>query len=153
MTPNRPTDTRRKAVWGPKRTLAMAILAIGLASSAMAEGPHRATAPTTKPGMPHSSVRGYKLDKELTKRSSKGNPLFTSSVIVRLDTGAKLPPQFKKYLRGGSLDLINGVVLELPNGALKQLAAHPDVFSVHENRPIKTHNYRTSVTVGARTVQ
>src|SRR5207237_1456734 len=100
-----------------------------------------------------SSVKGYKLDKELTTRATTGNPIFTSSVIVRLMPGAKLPANFKKFSRNGSLDIINSVVLDLPNGQLKQLAAHPDVVSVHENRPIKTHNYRTAVTVGARTVQ
>ena len=33
------------------------------------------------------------------------------------------------------------------------MAAHPSVFRVHYDRPISSHNYRTSVTVGARTVQ
>jgi serine protease AprX len=36
---------------------------------------------------------------------------------------------------------------------LKQLAKHPDVFRVHYDRPIASHNYRTSITVGARVVQ
>src|SRR5262249_50729527 len=44
-------------------------------------------------------------------------------------------------------------VLDLPNGVLKQLAAHPSVFQLHYDRPIAAHNYRTSITVGARTVQ
>src|SRR5436190_3953933 len=136
---------RRKAVWGPKRTLAMAILAIGLASNAIAAGPHRQTPPKAKAGLPHSSVKGYKLDKELTGRATRGNPLFTSTVIVRLVPGAKLPQEFKKYARSGSLDIINGLVLDVPNHALKALANNPNVQSVHEDRPFKTHNYRTSV--------
>jgi serine protease AprX len=36
---------------------------------------------------------------------------------------------------------------------LKQLAKHPDIFRVHYDRPIAAHNFRTSVTVGARVVQ
>src|SRR4029077_9638912 len=39
------------------------------------------------------------------------------------------------------------------NGVLKQMAAHPSVFRIHYDRPIAAHNYRTSITVGARVVQ
>jgi len=98
------------------------------------------------------NVKNYKLDDEVTKRSNRGDQAITS-VIVTLVPGAKIPPQFKKYARNTSLDFINGVVLDVPNGVLKQLAAHPDVFRVHDNRPIKLHNYTTSITVGAKTVQ
>jgi serine protease AprX len=61
-----------------------------------------------------------------------------------------LPAEFKKFARNGKLDLINGEVLELPNGMLKKLADNSDVFRVHYDRPTKTHNYRTSMTVGGR---
>src|SRR5207249_5108492 len=47
----------------------------------------------------------------------------------------------------------SGVVLDVPNYLLKKLEANPGIFRVHHNREIKTHNYRTSVTVGARAVQ
>ena len=128
------------------------LLATGMAANAMAAGPHRHPAPKATPGVPGLNVKSYKLDDEVTKRSNKGNG-ETNSVIVTLLPGKHLPPQFKKYARAGSLDFINGVVLDLPNSVLKQLAAHPDVFRVHDNRPIKAHNYTTSVTVGAKTVQ
>jgi serine protease AprX len=36
---------------------------------------------------------------------------------------------------------------------LKKLSDQPGVLTVHFDRPIKSHNYRTAVTVGARTVQ
>ena len=49
--------------------------------------------------------------------------------------------------------MLRGVVLDVPNSVLKKLEANPGIFRVHHNREIKTHNYRTSVTVGARTVQ
>jgi serine protease AprX len=76
---------------------------------------------------------------------------------VTLAPGAKLPAEFKRYMRRNGdtekLDLINGQVLEVPNGLLKSMAANPSVFKLQYDRPIKSHNYRTAVTVGARTVQ
>ena len=50
------------------------------------------------------------------------------------------------------LSIINGQVLDLPDDVLARIAAHPNVFRVHYDRPIRGHNYRTSVTVGARAV-
>ena len=44
-------------------------------------------------------------------------------------------------------------MVDLPNRLLKQLAAHPDIFDVHENRPIFKHNFRTSLTIGALAAQ
>jgi serine protease AprX len=41
----------------------------------------------------------------------------------------------------------------VPQGQLKAMASHPAVFRLHYDRPLKTQNYRTAVTVGARTVQ
>ena len=145
---------RRKAVWGAKRALAaLAILSIGLAPDATAAGRHAQNGATAKPGVPSQRVKNYKLDNEVPRRSLHGNPLFTTSVIVTLVPGATLPPEFKKYARLDKLDLISGVVLDVPNYLLKKLEANPGIFRVHHNREIKTHNYRTSVTVGARAVQ
>jgi hypothetical protein len=53
-----------------------------------------------------------------------------------------LPPQFSRFARSEKLDIINGVVLDLPNGLLQQLGADPSVFRVHDDRPVFTHNYR-----------
>jgi serine protease AprX len=97
-------------------------------------------------------VKNYKVDDAVTRRSG-GNPLLTSHVIVTLVPGAQLPPQFKKYVRGGNLDLINGVALDLPNGLIKQMAARPEIFRIHDDRPTQAHNFRTSVTVGATVVR
>ena len=74
-------------------------------------------------------------------------------MIVTLTPGAKLPAAFAKFAQNRNLDIINGVVLDLPNYVLKVLAAHPDTFQLHYDREIATHNYRTAVTVGARAVQ
>jgi serine protease AprX len=104
-------------------------------------------------GVPGKVAKPYRLDAELTRRSSGRNGNNTTRVIVSLVPGAALPPEFKKYSRNKSLDLINGQVLDLPNNLLVKVAADPSVFRLHYDRPIKSHNYRTSITVGARTVR
>ena len=139
---------RRKAVWGPKATLAAFLAAaLGIAPNVMAKEGKPA-----KPGSPNSFVKNYKLDPELTRRSN-GNPTHTTGVIVTLMPGAQLPPQFSRFVKGGSLRIINGVALEVPNGVLKQFLAHPEIFRVHYDRPTSGFNYRTSVTVGAMAVR
>jgi len=114
---------------------------------------HSRVAPTAQPGVPGRNVKRYRLDDELTQRATKGNPDRTSSVIVTLVPGATVPQEFKRFARSGKLDIINGQVLDLPNRMLKRLAEYPEVFQIHDNRPIGAHNYRTSVTVGAATVR
>src|SRR4051812_36252910 len=144
---------RRKAVWGPKRTVSAFLVAMTcMAPNFAAAKTHSHEAPHKKAGVPGSAAKSYKLDDELTRRST-GNGSNTTRVIVTLVSGAQLPAEFKKFARNVSLDLIHGQVLDLPNGQLKAIAKHPSVFRVHYDRPIKTHNYRTGVTVGARTVQ
>src|SRR5262245_45286738 len=79
---------RKKAVWGPKRTLAAVALAVfATAPSALAEGRHVRNMPHAKPGVPGSQVKNYKTDDELTRRAAVGNALHTSSVIVTLVPG------------------------------------------------------------------
>jgi serine protease AprX len=160
LRPSAVTPSRHKVVWGPKRTLASLFLvafSFGVATTVSAAGSgqsrHHQKVSTKRPGAPGFNVKNYKLDDEVAKRADRGNPLFTTSVIVTLVPGAQLPPEFKKFARADKLDIINGQVLDLPNSVLKQLAKHPDVFRVHDNRPIATHNYRTSITVGADVVQ
>src|SRR4249920_1245122 len=134
---------RRKVVWGPKRTMAallVAVFGLGIATTASAAGPrrfqgskesrHSRQAPHKRPGAPGFNVKNYKTDDEVTKRSARGNPRRTTSVIVTLVPGATLPPEFKKWARGDKLDIINGQVLELPENVLKQLAKYPDVFRI-----------------------
>jgi serine protease AprX len=156
---NHSTDrVRRKAVWGSRLVLLPLLLAlIGVTTDAAAGpkgGRHRQKAPKARPGAPNSHAKAYKLDGELSKRADSGNKTRTTRVIVTLVPGSTLPAEFSKYknLQAGSLDIINGQVLDLPNHILKQLAAYPSVFRVHYDRPIETHNYRTAVTVGARDV-
>src|SRR5436190_1335209 len=144
-------SVRRKVVRGPTRLVSAIAIAIALATTGYATAPQPGS-PTPAPGGPSSAVRNYKLDDVVSARAG-ANSQDTSKVIVVLAPGAKLPLQFGKYARGGKLDLINGQALDVPNSVLNQLAAHPDVFRVHDDRPTFAHNYRTSVTVGAREVQ
>jgi len=153
------SPTRRKAVWGPKRTLLAALLVLlGAApTTVLAKGYHAQKGKQVVPtGRPNSFVRTYRMDDEVLRRSSDKNAFNTTKVIVTLVPGAELPPEFKKFGRKGNhlnLDLINGQALELPNHLLNKLASFPGVFQIHYDRPIGAHNYRTAVTVGARTVQ
>src|SRR5256885_10834249 len=89
---------RRKAVWGPKRPqslAAMVVFVLGLTSGVFAAGSHAHPALKAKPGVPSRNVEHRKLDKELTLRAEHNNPLATTSVIVTLNPGAKLPAEFK----------------------------------------------------------
>jgi serine protease AprX len=94
-------------------------------------------------------VRGYKLDDQVL-RLKAANPRGMSSVIATTVAGTPLPARFAQFARsGGRLRLIDGHVLDLPNAVLAELEAHPDIFRVHNNRPVGRFNYRTSFTVGA----
>src|SRR6185436_17158622 len=128
---------RRKAVWGPKRTVAIGVglLILALAPHADAEGRHRRSGERKQSGVRSARVKDYRIDDELSKRSSdRDRSTQTTRVIVTLDP-------------------INALVLDLPNGLVKQLAASPAVARIQYDRPIATHNYRTAVTVGSRSVQ
>ncbi len=151
--PNRRT-ARRKAVWGPKRALALALLSVFVvAPGAMAAGRHRRPASFARPGVAPRSLRHQKVDRELSDRADHHNPQALTKVIVTLKPGAQLPASFRRYARGLNLAIIQGYALELPNGLIKALASHPDVFDLHYDRPIAGANYRTSLTIGARAVQ
>jgi serine protease AprX len=147
-------DSRQKAVWGPKRVVAIAaLLLVGLAPNAMAAGRHAHQARKAVAGRPNSHVKAYKLDNELTFRAAK-NANKKTRVIVELVPGAQVPPQFQSFVkRNGRLGIINGVVLDLPDRQLKTLAAHPTTFRIHYDRPAAMFNYRTSLTVGTKVVR
>jgi subtilisin family serine protease len=132
-------SVRSKAVWYPRRRpvplVAALFLCLILPSLALAAG------------------RGSKLDSELTRRSQR-NPREVTSVIVTLAPGATLPQDFKRFARARRrLGIINGQVLDLPNSILRQLEARPEIFRIHYDRPTAAHNFRTSITTGARAVQ
>jgi serine protease AprX len=157
--------TRRKAVPSVSCTIAVALLILlGSVSRSMAAGQsasygsNGSSASNSSDGSYGSDGSDeqsgkYGLDDELTRRSRDEDPQEKTRVIVRLVGSATLPAEFKRFIKGETLDIINGLVLELPNKLLTRLAALPNVFCVHYDRPIVSQNYRTSVTVGARTVQ
>jgi serine protease AprX len=146
--------SRKKAVWGPKRTVSVLLVALALLVPGVASAKaHAHEAAKKKAGAPSQSVKNYKLDGELTKRSKDRNGSNKVRVIVTLLPGQSLPAEFKKFALGGSLGLINGQVLELSHNQLVKFSAHPSVFRIHMDRGIGKDNYRTSVTTGARTVQ
>ena len=91
---------RRKAVWGPKRTvLALLLILACMAPTLAFAKPHYREGTRKKAGAPSSRVRNYKVDDELSRRSAGRNQNSTTRVIVTLVDGAKLPTELKRYLR------------------------------------------------------
>src|SRR5436190_2675216 len=152
MSPSFVRRIRRKAVWEFAHTaLLAAALCLGLSTSAFAAGSHSRPASKVAPGAPNSNARRGKLDRELTQRSTRGG---TSKIIVTLQPGVTLPPEFARYAKAhGRLRLINGQVLEVPNSVLKRFAAHPSVFKLDFDRPVAKSNLRTAMTIGAPAAQ
>src|SRR5439155_21915273 len=114
-TPARSNTPRRRIVWG--RVVLAATFLFGLTAVGFAAPGPRGPA-TSVAGGPGSQVKAYKLDDELTRRSNAGTAQQLSSVIVTLVPGGQLPAEFRRYARAGKLDIINGLVLDVPNGVL-----------------------------------
>ena len=130
---------RAKAVWSPRRRLLPLVAALILA--------------LIVPSFANAAGRASKLDGELTRRSQRNSHEVTR-VIVTLVPGATLPQEFKRFARlRGRLSIINGEVLDLPNNVLRHLEARPEIFRIHYDRPTSAHNFRSSITTGARAVQ
>src|SRR5580765_1705796 len=129
-------QTRRKAVWGPKRTLAIALAVLFSAASPAFAGKHPHYGKKAKAGVPNHFAKKYKMDDEVERRS-KGSPQGKTPVIITLEPGAEIPKPFQQYSLHKKLDLINGEVLEVPNGLLKRLSEAPHVHQVHYDRPTR----------------
>ena len=122
--------------WQRKWTRALALaLVVGIGGPALAEA-----------GSPE------KLDKLLKSRAGQGG---WSRIIVTLKPGADASSEVKRLggKLGRRLRLINGQVIELPNGQIRKLADHPAVDSLHYDRPTGGEMNRVAVTVGARAAQ
>ena len=102
------------------------VFAAGLAPNASAAGPHSRHRATKQPGVAAASVKAYKLDAEVSRRASRGNPLHTTSVIVTLVPGAVIPTEFKRFARADKLDIINGVVLDVRSSGHRR-EAHGEI--------------------------
>ena len=159
MTLSPAVANRRKAVWGPTRTVGAAVAALVvllLASPALAEGHHTRDAHKAVAGLPNAAVKNYRIDDELTRRASQASDTSNSrtKVIVELMAGQRLPEEYAPYAAPNSwLPIINARVLEIPDRAIFRLAQHPSVFRVHYDRPAAKFNYRTSLTVGTRAIR
>jgi serine protease AprX len=126
------------------------ILALTAAPSASAAGGRQGLR-TVPSGTPNSNARPYRMDREVTKRAAQTAGM--TKVIVTLVPGADIPAGFQRYVRGSKLSILNGEVLELPNTLIDRLAAYPGVFRIHYDRPVRAHNYRTSITIGSDIVR
>jgi len=144
-------SARRKAVWTLTRLVACALVILGLSSNAIAEGRHNRSARRARPSAPNSNVQQYRLDKELSFRAVHHQALKRTHAIVTLKPGAQLPAGLERFTTR-KLDIINGYVVDLPNGLLKLFAAQPSVFRIHYDRPAAKFDARTSLTVGAAAV-
>ena len=93
-----------------------------------------------------------KLDKTLNERATHDG---RSRVIVMLKPGFNIDAEAKRLgaKLGLGLPLVNGKVMELPNEALRGLAAHPGVLRIVDDRQTGGEMNRVAVTVGARAVQ
>jgi len=135
------------------RGAALLVVSLSFVANADAAGRHSGTLVKGTPGAPGGFARPSKLDRELTARAGR-RPGSTTRAIVSLQPGAQFPPEFAPFAkRIARLGIINGALVDVPNRLLKQLAAHPSVFSVHYDRPVAHFNYRTSLAVGTRPVR
>jgi len=89
-----------------------------------------------------------KLDAELNHRAASAPGSQTTSVIVRV-TGDLLPIEFRKYARPGTLPIVNGYVLDVPNSELKTIAQHASTIFANHNATVHAFNFRTAVQSGA----
>jgi hypothetical protein len=94
-----------------------------------------------------------KLDQELSTRASQRQAWRRSRIVVQLESGQMLPQALRAYQRGNRLNLINGYVLEVPDAAIAQVAAHASVKSAHFDRPIWAADYLSTHATGADVVQ
>ena len=129
--------------------LAASLALIGLLAGSAEAGPRRSRHQGPQFG------RYQKLDRELTTRS--GRLLGTTKVILTFKPGQEENAQKEIRKLGGRLgrrlQLINGMVAELPNRVIKQLSDRSEVISIHYDRPTESHMNRAAVTVGARAAQ
>jgi serine protease AprX len=128
------------------------VSAFSSSAKAAEGGRHRQSGARVRPNAANSQVRSYKLDREATVQSARTSG--TTHAIIELQPGAQLPAEYRQYAQAdGRLDIINSLVVDIPNRLLKQVANNPVVARIHYDRPIAKHNYRTALTTGTRVVQ
>jgi serine protease AprX len=139
-------------VWSFTRLITLgALVMLVWPTQAAAAGRHSRQAAKARPAAPNSHARQYRLDEELTFRAAHHQALRKTRAIVTLQPGASLPPALERFATR-KLDIINGYVVDLPNGMLKVFAAHPSIFRIHYDRPAAKFDARTSLTVGSAAI-
>lgn len=95
-----------------------------------------------------------KLDRKLNDRADRGGGAM-SRVIVTLNSGYDIGDVVERFggKRGRTLNIIGGVLIELPNHALRGLANHKAIKSMHHDRKTGGEMNRAAVVEGARAVQ
>src|SRR5262245_34986456 len=154
-----PTSGRRKVAEGKDPMLSFKRVRAWVVPVAMLACLHLTGAVAAAGSKSGKGPGNGKLDQLLADRvdshDGKGKANGRSQVIIVVNPGADLTKPIRGL--GGvllrSLPLIDGVVAELPNGQLRKLAEHPDIVSIHLDRPTSAHMNRVSVAVGARTAQ
>ena len=127
-----------------------------LAALAIVAAPATASS-DEKPGGKAGQLRGRagdhrKLDQALNDRTKHaGWSRVIVTTIAAADVSGDVLALGGKL--GRRLDLINGRVLELPNGLLKKLADHPAVVRIDHDRPTTGLMSHVTALTGARTVQ
>jgi serine protease AprX len=137
---------------------AVLVCLLGGASPLAAQGknPKAVGSPAIGKGLaaPAAAAGHPKLDTHLNERATKGG---TSQVIVTLHPGWTAPGRSEMARLGGKLGrelpILNGQVVELSNGQLKQLANHPAVARIDWDRPTTAEMARAATAVGARAVR
>jgi serine protease AprX len=122
-------------------------MALALAAAASA------SAQSNNPRRPNQGLRHGKLDDELSRRSTRGGGSRRTRLILQLEDGKALPPNFAQYVKGTRLGLINSYVLEVPDTAIAQVAAHANVRSAHFDRPIWASDYLSTHSTAANVAQ
>ena len=144
---------RRKAVWGPKAALAVALLALTTwAPNALAAGRHVRKMPSVKTDQPNWQAKRGVLDGELTNRKKSSG---YSRVIITLKPGATLPPDLARFISvtHRHLNILNAHVVTIPNSVLDKFASNGAIVQIDNDRPIGGANFRTALTTGAAAVQ
>jgi subtilisin family serine protease len=108
-----------------------------------------------KPGKA-DQVRGRAADHRKLDRALNDRAIHAgwSRVIITLNAGVDVGADVVKLggRLGRRLKLINGRVIELPNGLLKKLADHPSIARIDDDRPTTGLMSHVTTLTGARAV-
>src|SRR5207248_6604447 len=118
---------------------------------AVVKAPH---APKKPVDWGHKPTDHPKLDRKLNDRAELGGSGISRVIVIKTH-GTDLSADYAKVggKKGQSLDLIDGDVVEVPNGQLRKLADSTKVKSLHHDRKTGGEMNYAAVIEGARAVQ